>query len=258
MSKLDIAIIQSDIVWENPDENLVRVYEKISNAKQSDIYVLPEMFNTGFTNNVEKFAEKSDGKSVVFLKNLAKEKNAAICASLILSENNKYYNSFLFVKPDGEIIRYDKRHLFKMGGEADMFTGGLNRVVCNYKNVRFLLQICYDLRFPVWSRNRNDYDAIIYIANWPSSRQYIYDTLLSARAIENQSFVIATNRIGEDGNGISYDGGSCFIDAKGKTLIKTGDNREEIIYLVLDLEEQNKYRQNFSAWQDADQFEINI
>ncbi|MBN2776345.1 MAG: amidohydrolase [Bacteroidales bacterium] len=256
MSKLKIAVIQYDIVWENLSENIQRIIEIVKNSERADIYVLPEMFNTGFTNDVASMAENLDGDTISTIKNLAKEQNAAICGSIILNENDNYFNSFLFIKPDGEIVRYDKRHLFKMGGEADMFTKGNERVICNYKDVRFLLQVCYDLRFPVWSRNRNDYDAIIYIANWPASRQEIFKTLLKARAIENQALVIAANRIGTDGNNINYEGGSCFVDAKGVVVNACNQNSEEVIFHNFDLSWQNTFRKDFPAWQDADDFSI--
>lgn len=256
MSKIKIAVIQYDIVWENQDENIERITKIIKNAEKSDIYVLPEMFNTGFTNNVASAAEDLSGNSINAIKKIARERDAAICGSVILKENDNYYNSFLFVKPDGNVIRYDKRHLFKMGGEVDMFTKGSTRVICDYKGFRFLLQVCYDLRFPVWSRNKSDYDAIIYVANWPASRQDIYQTLLKARAIENQSLVIAANRVGTDENNINYVGGSCFVDAKGVVAKTCNTNSEEIIYHDFDLAEQNKFRNSFPAWQDADDFSI--
>jgi predicted amidohydrolase len=256
MSKLKIAVLQYDIIWENHSKNIEKITKIIKNAEKADIYVLPEMFNTGFTNDVASMAEDFDGETILAIKNLAREQNAAICGSIILAEKGKYYNSFLFIKPDGDIIRYDKRHLFRMGGETDMFTQGTKRVICNYKGVRFLLQVCYDLRFPVWSRNKNDYDAIIYVANWPASRQEIYQTLLKARAIENQSLVIAANRVGTDENNINYVGGSCFIDAKGVVAKYCNPNSEEIIYHDFDQAEQNKFRSSFPAWQDADDFSI--
>ncbi|PLX06614.1 MAG: amidohydrolase [Marinilabiliales bacterium] len=258
MSKLKIAVLQYDIIWENALANQKKITDLINNAENADVYVLPEMFNTGFSNNVSDFAEEYNGATVLFMKNLAKSKNTAICGSIILSDKEKYYNSFLFVKPDGDIIRYDKRHLFKMGGEADMFTSGKNRVVYSYKGVRFLLQVCYDLRFPVWSRNRNDYDVIIYIANWPASRRYIYDTLLSARAIENQAYVIAANRIGEDGNGIKYDGGTSVFDFKGTKICNASDNIESFIYSDLHITDLKDFRDKFPAWQDADDFDIKL
>ncbi|MDD2635060.1 MAG: amidohydrolase [Bacteroidales bacterium] len=258
MSKLKVAVIQHDIFWEDPEKNLQQVSKIIKNADHADVFVLPEMFNTGFSNNVNSTSEDINGNTIKTLKNLAKEKGAAICTSIILSEHNKFYNSFLFVKPDSDIIRYDKRHLFKMGGEADMFTAGKDRVVYNYKGVRFLLLVCYDLRFPAWSRNRNDYDAIIYVSSWPIVRRHAHDTLLKARAIENLSYVIGANRIGVDGNELVYDGGSCIIDPKGYPLAVANNNKQEVIYAEIDTETLNKFRNSFTALHDADEFEILI
>lgn len=256
MSKIDISILQLDTVWEKPQANLQIIENHISNNRNSDLYVLPEMFNTGFTNNVANQSEKIDGFSVTKLKEIAISNQVAICGSLILEDSGKYYNSFLFITPDGKTFRYDKRHLFKIGGEAEMFTGGSKRVVVEYLGFRFLLQVCYDLRFPVWSRNRNDYDAIIYVANWPAGRRFVYDTLLRARAIENQSFVIAANRIGSDGQGVSYDGGSCVINAKGESLIVTEDNKELVKSISIDLVELKEFRAKFPAYLDADDFTL--
>ncbi|MDD4149915.1 MAG: nitrilase family protein [Bacteroidales bacterium] len=258
MNKLKIAVIQHDIVWEKPEENLQQVSNIIKSAEYADIFVLPEMFNTGFSNNVNDMAENINGDTIKGLKIIAKEKDAAICTSIILTEHNKFYNSFLFIKPDGDIIRYDKRHLFKMGGETDMFTPGKDRIVYNYKGVRFLLLVCYDLRFPVWSRNRNDYDAIIYVSSWPITRRHAHDTLLRARAIENLSHVIATNRIGIDGKNLVYDGGSCIIDPKGYPLAEAKNNEQEVIYAEIDINGQNKFRNSFTALEDADDFDISI
>ncbi len=258
MNKLDVAVFQNDICWESPSQNFDKIYNRVNSCKEVDIIIMPEMFNTGFTNNVSGFSETLQGPSVQFLKRIAQEKDVAICTSLIIYEDSKYFNSFLFVKPDGDIVRYNKRHLFKMGGETDMFTGGQERVIVEYKDIRFLLQVCYDLRFPVWSRNKNDYDAIIYIANWPGNRRYIYDTLLRARAIENQAYVLAANRVNQDGNGIKYNGGSCVINSKGYFTSHANDDEETIIYASLDIEEQNKFKQTFPAFEDADNFEIKL
>ncbi len=254
MSKIKVAVIQYDIVWENVDDNIKLVEEILQNSENADLYILPEMFNTGFTNKVKDFAEDLNGKTLSFMKNFAKQKNAAICGSMILVDKDKYYNSFLFVRPNGEITRYDKRHLFKMGGEADMFTQGKTRVVCEYKEFRFLLQVCYDLRFPVWSRSKDDYDAVIYIANWPGKRQYSFDTLAKARAIENLSYVLTSNRIGVDGKDIDYYGGSSIIDPKGKVIAETINNSQDIAYAYIDNEVVKNIRNNFTALQDADNF----
>ncbi len=251
-----ISILQLDTFWHDKRRNLDVVERLVSQNSGSDIYVLPEMFATGFSNEVGKLGEPIDGMIVAKMKDIATQHDAAICGSLILEDDGRYYNSFLFVKPDGEIVRYDKRHLFRFGGEADMFSAGNNRVVVDYKGFRILLQVCYDLRFPVWCRNRNDYDMIFYIANWPDSRRSVFDTLVKARAIENQAFVVAVNRVGNDGVGLHYDGGSCIIDFKGEYIGQCTDNEECVITTDLKFEDLMAFRTKFPAWSDADEFHI--
>lgn len=251
-----ISILQLDTFWHDKRRNLDVVERLVSQNSGSDIYVLPEMFATGFSNEVGKLGEPIDGMIVAKMKDIATQHDAAICGSLILEDDGRYYNSFLFVKPDGEIVRYDKRHLFRFGGEADMFSAGNNRVVVDHKGFRILLQVCYDLRFPVWCRNRNDYDMIFYIANWPDSRRSVFDTLVKARAIENQAFVVAVNRVGNDGVGLHYDGGSCIIDFKGEYIGQCTDNEECVITTDLKFEDLMAFRTKFPAWSDADEFHI--
>lgn len=254
---MKISILQLDTFWHDKQKNLDVVERMVSQNTGSDIYVLPEMFATGFSNEVEKLGEPIDGMIVSQMKKIASQNNVAICGSLILEDGGKYYNSFLFVKPEGGIVRYDKRHLFRFGGEADMFSAGENRVVVDYKGFRILLQVCYDLRFPVWSRNHNDYDMIFYIANWPDSRRKVFDTLVKARAIENQAFVVAVNRVGTDGADLNYDGGSCFVDFKGEYIRQCADNKECVQTADLNLEDLKAFREKFPAWRDADDFTIN-
>lgn len=253
---MKISILQLDTFWHDKQKNLEVVERLVFQNYGSDIYVLPEMFATGFSNEVGKLGEPIDGMIVAKMKDIATQHDAAICGSLILEDDGRYYNSFLFVKPDGEIVRYDKRHLFRFGGEADMFSAGNNRVVVDYKGFRILLQVCYDLRFPVWCRNRNDYDMIFYIANWPDSRRSVFDTLVKARAIENQAFVVAVNRVGNDGVGLHYDGGSCIIDFKGEYIGQCTDNEECVITTDLKFEDLMAFRTKFPAWSDADEFHI--
>lgn len=253
---MKISILQLDTFWHDKQKNLEVVERLVSQNYGSDIYVLPEMFATGFSNEVGKLGEPIDGMIVAKMKDIATQHDAAICGSLILEDDGRYYNSFLFVKPDGEIVRYDKRHLFRFGGEADMFSAGNNRVVVDHKGFRILLQVCYDLRFPVWCRNRNDYDMIFYIANWPDSRRSVFDTLVKARAIENQAFVVAVNRVGNDGVGLHYDGGSCIIDFKGEYIGQCTDNEECVITTDLKFEDLMAFRTKFPAWSDADEFHI--
>jgi predicted amidohydrolase len=256
MSKLKITVIQTDIVWENPAENLKHYNKLILSQPGSDLYVLPEMLNTGFTDNTKDFAETSDGFTLESLREISRISGAAICGSLILTENDKNYNAFVFVRPDGSVTKYFKRHLFKYGGEAEMFSRGEERVVVDYLGFKILLQICYDLRFPVWSRNSDNYDAIIYVANWPASRRNIFDVLIKARAIENLAYVIACNRTGEDGKNIKYDGGSCIIDFKGEMLSYAGDNSDAVISVELDKDALKSFRKSFPALDDRDSFEL--
>ena len=250
---MKISLLQLDTLWKDKHANLETIAHRIDENQGSDIYVLPEMFATGFCNEVDELGETIYGQIVDEMKSLAAKYDAAVCGSLILHDGAKYYNSFLFVKPDGEILRYDKRHLFRFGGEADMFSQGENRVIVEYKGYRILLQVCYDLRFPVWSRNRYDYDVIFYVANWPDSRRKVFDTLLKARAIENQAYVVGVNRVGDDGMGLHYDGGSCIIDFKGEYVGRCPDNEEFVLTEKLDIEALRQFREKFPAWSDADE-----
>jgi omega-amidase len=258
MSKIKITVLQTDIIWENPEENIKNINRLVLSQPGSDVYVLPEMFNTGFTDKAEEMAESDDGYTLERIKEISRISGAAICGSLILRNNGHNYNSFVFVKPDGSVTKYNKRHLFGYGGEAEMFTAGTERVVVEYLGWKILLQICYDLRFPVWSRNSDDYDLMIYVANWPSSRRKIHDILVRARAIENVSYLIACNRIGVDGKGISYNGGSTIIDFKGETVANVEDNVQNLITSELDKDEQNLFRKSFPALKDRDNFNLNI
>lgn len=258
MSKLNVSVIQTDIAWENPYENIKNISKFVLSEPGTDIFVLPEMFNTGFTNNTLDFAETADGFTLSKIKELSRISGAAICGSMILTESDSTYNTFVFVKPDGSVAMYNKRHLFAYGGEAEMFTKGEERVVVEYLGFRIILLICYDLRFPVWSRNNDDYDLMIYVANWPASRRQVHDVLIRARAIENQSYLIACNRVGEDGKGISYSGGSCIIDYKGDVIASAQDNKQEIITAEIDLFEQHKFKLSFPAHLDRDSFKLLI
>ncbi|HBK70487.1 MAG TPA: amidohydrolase, partial [Flavobacteriaceae bacterium] len=206
---LKITIIQSELVWENSAQNRQVFLEKIKSISEVvDLIILPEMFTTGFTMNPEKVAETMDGETIHWLKYLAKEKNTAITGSLIIKEGNKYYNRLVFVHPTGEIKTYDKRHTFTLAGEDKIYTAGNKKLIVAYKGWKICPMICYDLRFPVWSRNTDDYNLLIYVANWPKPRITAWSTLLKARAIENMSYVVGVNRIGADDNGHEYSGNS--------------------------------------------------
>ncbi len=258
MKKLNITVFQNDTIWENPELNLKEIKHLILSNLGANLYILPEMFNTGFTSNVEEFAENEDGYTLKYIKEIAEISKAAICGSILLKKEGCYFNSFVFVKPDGQIIKYNKRHIFKIGMESELISSGTERVVVEYFGIRFLLQICYDLRFPVWSRNKDDYDVIIYVANWPASRRSAFDILLKARAIENIAYVIANNRIGRDGNNIYYNGGSQIINYKGEQLAVAIDNEKDIINMTIDLDELKEYKNIFPAHLDKDDFKIII
>jgi len=256
MSKLKISAIQMDVVWENPEENIRNINSYVFSHPGADLYVLPEMFNTGFIDNVTEFGETIEGKSITDLKEISRISSAAICGSIVLKENDKYFNACVFVKPDGSVSVYKKRHLFKYGGEGEMFSRGNERIIVDYLGWRIILMVCYDLRFPVWSRNCDDYDIIVYVSNWPEVRRNIFDVLLRARAIENQAYLISCNRIGEDGKKIKYNGGTCIFNYKGEEMSKAKENELEIVNAELDLDELLAFRKKFPAQSDRESFEI--
>ena len=256
MMNLNIAIIQYDIVWESIDENIRFLESKFNEIEDSvDLIILPEMFLTGFSMNVNANAVDIKGKEVNWLIKWAKTKKTAILGSLAIKDCDNVYNSALFVHPDGLISQYNKRHLFRMGGEEKYYTKGTERNVITYKGIRILPLICYDLRFPVWSRNRNDYDLLIYVANWPASRQKVWDVLLPARAIENQCYTIGVNRVGEGGN-VKYIGGSKVFDFKGDILSDLDCESQGIGEVKINFEQQILFRKKFPAYLDADNFSI--
>jgi len=256
MTNLTISLVQYDITWEDKYVNRRKIENLIQQIESTDMIVLPEMFSTGFSMNVESMAEPMDGQTVVWLKKIAKEKDVVICGSIIIQENNQYFNRLLFVRPDGKINSYDKRHLFTMGNEQKYYTPGEKQLIVEFKGFRILPLVCYDLRFPVWSRNRGNFDLMIYVANWPAPRQKAWKTLLRARAIENQSYLVAVNRTGTDVNGIVYVGGSYTIDAKGKIIQQLSKNEEGIITEKYSLESLQRFRKHFPVLDDADQFSL--
>jgi omega-amidase len=256
-SSLQVCLFQSDIKWKAVQENLTHYADCLNHLTLNpDILIFSEMFNTGFAVNTVQLAETIDGESVRFLRDCAKKYTTAVVASLAIKEGNAYFNSLLWIMPDGKIHRYDKRHLFRMASEEQLFTAGKERLLIEYKGWRFLPLVCYDLRFPIWSRNarkNNDflYDCLIYLANWPSGRMQVFKTLLSARAIENQAFALGVNRVGEDGNGFSYSGNSQIINPFGLVLAEAGI-KEEIISFTLNKSELDKYRTDFPVSFDWD------
>jgi len=244
------------MVWENIEANLDMLegmLEKV--GKDMDLLVLPETFSTGFTMQSEKVAEGEDGKAVQWMKRMALEKQCYVTGSLIYRAlDAKIYNRLLWVSSKGIEAYYDKRHLFRPGGEGENFSQGDERKLFSLGEFRILPQICYDLRFPVFSRNRGDYDVLLYVANWPASRQAVWETLTRARAMENQSYLIGTNRVGNDGTGTMSIGGTCLIDPVGNEIHRM-DEKPGIMSSVLDLEKLRNFREKFPAWKDADRFE---
>jgi len=259
---LKVTIIQSDLHWENVDENLAMFSEKINAlSEQTDVIVLPEMFNTGFSMLSEKLAETMNGKTVTWMKDQAKKSEAVITGSLIVEEHNKYYNRLVWAQPNGDFYTYDKRHLFRMADEHEHFSAGKERLIVNYKGWRICLMVCYDLRFPVWSRNfiNNEspaYDCLIYMANWPEARKAPWNKLLEARAIENQCYVLGVNRVGKDGKDISYSGNSVVVNPRGEAISSIPEHKNCTETMSLSLDELNNFREAFPVSKDGDEFEI--
>lgn len=253
--ELKVALVQSSIIWENPEQNRINFTEKI-NAIVSvvDLIILPEMFTTGFTMHPENI-KIEDGKSTLeWMKKISKEKNAAVVGSLPYHENGSYTNRLFFVKPDQSFHHYDKRHTFTLAGEDKVYESGSKRLIIDYKGFRICPLICYDLRFPVWARNTENYDVLIYVANWPKPRIVAWDTLLKARAIENMAYCIGVNRIGADQSGHEYSGHSAVYDCLGKREIYS--EKEEIIYATLFKKHITSTRRALKFLEDRDVFNL--
>jgi omega-amidase len=254
---MKISLIQSDLAWLDKATNLGRYSELLSPLKaKTDLVVLPEMFNTGFSVKPMQIGEENNGQTYIWMSQQAEEGGFGICGSYIVREGLNYYNRWLLVTPEKESYSYDKRHLFSISGENLHFTRGEKRIAFTFRGVRISPYVCYDLRFPVWMRNRNDYDLIIVSANWPESRRRVWNTLLQARAIENQCYVAGSNRIGTDGEGIKYSGDSVVINPKGEIIASAEENKEVTFTTELSMSELSEFRSKFPAWKDADDFSI--
>ena len=254
-NKLNIAILQTHLIWENPQRNKDSFDEKIKNLNsETNVLVLPEMFTTGFTMNPKNIAETMQGETVKWMKDVAGQNDLAITGSIVIEENNNFYNRLLFVHPNGKINYYDKRHAFTLVGEDKVYKTGSSKVIVEYKGWKICPLICYDLRFPVWSRNVENYDLLIYVANWPKPRIQAWDTLLSARAIENMCYTIGVNRIGLDEMGNEYSGHSAIYDVLGNQIVYS--DKEEIIYSSLEKREIIKYREKLNFLDDKDIFNL--
>ena len=252
---MKIAVVQMNLVARDVQQNIAHADALITANPGADLYVLPEMFSTGSDMEPDLVAEPLGGPSLQWMQRKAAEMGAAICGSVATAvELFTFTNRLYFVTPDGKVTSYDKRHLFTYGGEAEHYTAGHDRVVATWKGVRFLLEVCYDLRFPVWSRYRGDYDAIIYVANWPVKRRSSWDVLLQARAAENQCYVVAANRVGTDQLGCDYDGGSVIVHPYGHVLVCARDREESVMITDIDMDKLCDYRSKFPALVDADEF----
>lgn len=255
-----IALIQTDIAWCNPEVNIARAEALIASSEPADLYVLPEMWSTGFVIEAQEVAESEEQCAALqWMVTTAANRNCAISGSLVISEAGKYYNRHYFVTPEGIAARYDKHHLFRLGGETKRFTAGQQRVIVEWQGIKFLLQTCYDIRFPIFARNSvvdgvYNYDAIIYIASFPSPRMAVWRTLSAARAIENECYVIAVNRTGDDIY-CNYNGGSVVWDSFGGSIAEAGE-RECIVIADIDIDELRLRRRRFPTLIDADLFSI--
>ena len=253
---MKIALVQTSLAWENPMENRSHLVQKINGFTQDvDLIVLPEMFSSGFTMNPKAVAETMQGETVLWLQHLAKAKNAAITGSLVIEENGNYYNRLLFVFPDGEMKTYDKRHLFTLAGEHQFYTAGQERLIVEWKGFKICPLVCYDLRFPVFSRNTEDYDILVYLANWPKIRTSAWDILLKARAVENMCYTIGVNRIGTDANNHEYIGHSQAVDFLGDSILEPKAT-EGVFFIELDKEKLLETRKKLAFLEDRDKFKI--
>lgn len=255
--KLKVAILQSDLVWENADENRISFSNKITSILEPvDLIILPEMFTTGFSMNPESIYETMNGNTVSWLQELAIQKEAAITGSIVIKENENYYNRLLFVTPNGHIEHYDKKHTFTLAGENKVYSAGNKLLSIDYLGWKIRPLVCYDLRFPVWSRNTDDYELLIYVANWPKARIAAWDALLKARAIENMSYCIGVNRVGLDGNDHEYSGHSAVYDVLGERIDSISEEKESIAIVTLDKDHITTQRAKLGFLKDRDSFTL--
>jgi predicted amidohydrolase len=264
MQDLKITIVQTDLHWEDPTANMAMLEEKIAAIQQTDVIVLPEMFTTGFTMNAKQLAEMMNMRTFRWMKQMADKTKALVLGSFIANVHGRFYNRLLWMEPGGTFKTYDKRHLFRMAEENQVYSQGESLLIGHWKGWRICPLICYDLRFPVWSRNRwnaslkrPSYDLLVYVANWPQVRIQAWDTLLKARAIENLSYVVGVNRIGTDDNSIDYNGNSAIIGPKGDTIFSASGD-ELLKTIELSSHSLQGYRDKFPAFLDADDFNLEI
>ena len=258
-NNLKIAIVQTSLAWEDVAKNIANFTNRINIFdERPDLVILPEMFTTGFSMNAKELAEPADGPTTQWMKEMASKHGFAICGSIIAAEDCKYFNRFLFVTPNGTIYHYDKRHLFTFANENKIYTKGKTRLVFEYLGWKIMPQICYDVRFPVWSRNQGDYDLLINVANFPAARRDIWETLLKARAIENQCFVAAANRVGTDGQRIYYTGDSNIYNYLGQSKASLIPGEDNMIMCTISKDELESFRRTFPVLLDADNFTLDM
>jgi omega-amidase len=257
MSVLKITTFQAYLFWENIDKNLQNLGLRLSGIREkTDLIVLPEMFNTGFSMNTAELAEEMEGKTMTWMHDQARKFECVITGSLIIKENGKFYNRLIWMRPDGTYEKYDKRHLFGLGKEDDFYTAGKDKLIVELNGWKICPAICYDLRFPVWLRNKNpEYDLLLVVANWPEKRSLHWRTLIPARAVENLSFVVGVNRVGHDGNEIYHSGDSMCIDPNGKTVYYK-PNDEDLYTFSISKDDVVKARRQFPFLRDADEFQL--
>ncbi len=254
---LRITLVQSNLYWENINANLEMFSQNLHGVKHTDLIVLPEMFSTGFSMNTNKLAEDLNGDAVNWTRETARKKRSVVTGSLMIKEDGRFYNRLVWMQPDGEFKTYDKRHLFTLSNEEQYFTAGEQKLIVELNGWKICPLICYDLRFPVWSRNKNSaYDMLLYVANWPERRAQAWKQLLMARAIENQSYVVGVNRTGNDGNGVYHSGCSAVVDPMG-TVLYSKEVEEDIFTIQLELSDLTNVRKQLPFLQDADDFVLN-
>lgn len=260
MKDLKITIVQTKLHWENIFGNIAMFNDHVGSIKKNstDLVVLPEMFTSGFTMNAVMKHDEMNGYTMGWMKNLSRKVNAVICGSIIIKEKRKYYNRLIWMNPDGGFKTYDKRHLFRMAKENETYTEGKEKLIVELKGWKICPLVCYDLRFPVWSRNdsKKRYDVLLYVANWPKQRSYPWKQLLIARAIENQAYVAGVNRIGKDGKGIEYSGDSVVLNSSGEKISKTKPGKTSVETITLSWKKLEEHRKSFPVFMDADDFKI--
>jgi len=253
---MKISLIQTSVIWENASANRDN-FERLINGfqEETDIILLPEMFSTGFTMEPATVAESMEGETIQWMRAMAVARDCAVAGSIVIAENGNHYNRFLFVSPEGEMKMYDKRHLFSLAGENNTYTAGVDRLVIDYRGWKICPLVCYDLRFPVFSRNTEDFDLLLYVANWPAPRIHAWDTLLKARAVENMCYVAGVNRIGQDNNGHNYPGHSQVVDFLGANVVAPSES-EGVFTVEMNKQSMLETRKKFDFLSDRDSFSL--